>query len=959
MNICHDFVFLGWEATRTNTDTDAATYSLIVRLLLLLAGVESHPGPAGDTPTPPDGWAVVVTDSGNFHYVSPPLEGCRRIMRRGWDLNKWIDRGLLSPDLKDSLVFSKKVFIKQTRTAACEEGAVDEVHAEEVHAGEVHAEQVEPAQDHQEPPRKAVKVMNQPLYECPFCFVAFQSLDQHLLDSHGEADTDLAMAKLFGCIQCGVVTTSLEEHTQKHHSLVEDPGESTEEERVRVRLELPDQSALVDWFPDYYSIAEVLLRWTGELDNQINRSAEESVMIKCGEREILEEDFALSLKDLGATAGNETDLTYLLNEEEEDLSNEDKFIRECEDRLMVNINEQEQALTLQDVIKIMNRDRPTEPQQLYDEMIIALKREDSPFQSSQFPPNVNHNSYSKIVQFASLHMRRIYRLLLSLFPTTHQFSEDDIFPLAQTLSQLAVMVQRKSTAMKKLKTTILKTNGLTNIGLGNAMKSGITVGERTWRRTREFLAALSDGLITKSARNCMPMISFDNLNYVLRFMQQDFTQAVWLHKNVQTEGLVIDDHKTLDEKIQLFKEDTFLLSSHQNREYLLQFKVVMYTVMAQLISENIQGFKWMRKIFPKHHEHENREASTEPTTAHMEKPLYIPESNTLDMVSILLYLQERWLEVLGGIVREKERFQESLRVIRDKESTIEERGEAEQHVTTITRKHGELVIFGDQLTVEMIQSAIDAQKGSQTMLERLDVISVTSCGLFHMDMNMIIQDFVSCMPSDKTLKDELTLAWFKLKLKKPWISNMQNVIKSSGKFEEHRRFFEGIGREFFLEAVRSTILAMVERREKIVRTKHSVIQFFETILEENNIRIFYSQDDNGGDEITSEDDLNRYAANVSSRYLLSEIHRQAEREADSKALVAIRINMIPFFFNASGNNSKYSPTLMANIVDYMGASTATRKRMDVMVCANLSGKPGCNAHQDKLNEWFVREVKQV
>ena len=949
------FVLLGWEATLT--DTDAATYSLIVRLLLLLAGLESHPGPpgspgpAGDTPTPPEGWAVVVTDSGNFHYVSPPLDGCRHLMRKPSDLTKWINRGLVSPDLKDRLVFSKKKFTEQKRKADIEEHSEDEVVVEEVR----------PVQEQcpQEPPRKSAKVLNQPLYECPYCLVPFKSLEQHLLESHGEANTRLATTKLYGCIQCGVVTSNLEEHTQKHHTQVEEPEEFTMDENVKVRLELPDQSALVDWFPDYYSIAEVLLRWTGDIDRQVQRGDEESVAIESGQRTILEEDFAITLKMLGATTENTTDLTYKIVEDEEDLSKEDKFIRECEDRLIVNIVEQEQALTVQDVVKIMNRDRPTEPQQIYEEMIIALKREDSPFHSSQFPPNVNENSYSRIVLFSSLHMKQMYKLLLSLFPTTHQFSEDDIFPLAQTLSQLAVMVQRKSIAMKKLKTTIFKTNGLTNVGLGNAMKSGITVGERTWRRMREFLAALSDGLINKSARICMPMISFDNLNYVLRFMQQDFTQAVWLHKRVETEGLLLDDHKTLDEKLQLYKSDTFLLSSQQNEEYLLQFKHVMYTVMAQIMSENIPGFKWMKKIFPKHHKHENHEASSEPTTAHMEKPLYIPESNTLDMVSILLYLQERWLEILGGVVKEKERFQESLRVIRDKESSFEEREEAEQHVTTIIREHGELVIFGDQLTVEMIQSAVDAQKGSQTMLERLDIISVTSCGLFHMDMNMIIQDFVSCMPSDKTLKDELTLAWFKLKLKKPWISNMQNVIKSSGKFEEHRRFFEGVGREYFLEAIRTSITAMAERREKVFRNQNSVIQFFQTVLEENKISIFYSQDNHTEDYLTAEDDLNRYAANMSSRYLLSEVHRQAEREADSKALLAIRINMVPFFFNASGNNSKYSPTLMANIVDYLGASSATKKRMDVMVCANLSGKPGCNAHQDKINEWFVREVKQV
>ena len=87
--------------------------------------------------------------------------------------------------------------------------------------------------------------------------------------------------------------------------------------------------------------------------------------------------------------------------------------------------------------------------------------------------------------------------------------------------------------------------------------------------------------------------------------------------------------------------------------------------------------------------------------------------------------------------------------------------------------------------------------------------------------------------------------------------------------------------------------------------------------------------------------------------------RKSEREGDAVAIMAIRIIMTAFFFNASGNHSKYSPTLMNNIVDYLGASSLTRKRMDLMATSNLSGKVGCNVHQDKLNEQFVKQVKTI
>ena len=778
---------------------------------------------------------------------------------------------------------------------------------------------------------------------------------RHLLSEHPDVPLLAPTTPLYGCKLCSVLTTSLEQHGITHHpQTVEASGQ---EEKVQVRLVLlPSKLVLVDEFLKTACIAEVLLAWAEQIKAHMRRGEDEEGLVRCAERRLTAEVFDTTMRELGGEVGQEITLTYEFIEAEDDLTEEDRITRECQDRLLVNEADRQLAMSVEQASEMLNRDRPWTPRPIVEEMLAALDREDSPFHSRQFPPTVNKNNYCTILEFSSVHMRKIYLLILSLYPTSHQFSKEDVFPICQVLSEMSFMVNKTNTAMKKVKTLLMKTSGLTNDGLESTQKAGISVGASTWRRMRSSLADMADGLLSKAAKIAMPMISFDNLNFNLRFLRQDFTQAIWLFKKVDTEGLPHDDAKTSEEKLDSFKIDAFLLTSPQNEVYMKQFKIVMYSRMAQTMAEEVEGCKFLKKMFPKHHAQKNKAASKEKTTAHMEKPLYVPENNTLDMVSILLYLQDRWLEILTDRVQDGDMFREALRTIRDPVSTIEERQEAEQLVLARTREHGELVIFGDQLTVDMILTAKDAQKGSLTILERLDIISVTSTGLFHMDMNMIIQDYMACMEADRTLKDELSMAWFKLKLDKTWIRNMENVIKASGKFEEHRRFVEGIGREFLVEAMRKTLRDMDEDGQRLERGKEDMIVFFDKVLKDNNIHPYFDPEQNDPDGL---DDLASYASNMASRFLLADIHRQAEREADCDALTAIRINMTAFFYNASGNRSKYSQTLMFNLVDYHGASSATRRRMDILVCANLSGKMGANAHIDKVNEWFVQEAKEV
>ena len=693
----------------------------------------------------------------------------------------------------------------------------------------------------------------------------------------------------------------------------------------------------MEQFPLQHTVAGILIHWMDDLAREdVLRGEKKDVVIVCGDREMDVERIDTVLEELVGGQGNELDLTYELRDENEYESKEEAFLRECQRRLIFKSNSQQQA-TLQEIATQMNEDKPNEPNEMIEEMVVALKREDSPFHHSAFPFDVSENNYVNIITFSRLHMNRTYKDALSLRPGSHQYEPKDVFAVAQLLSQKAAMVDRASTSMAKLQTVLLKSGGLTNSALDATQKSSFCQTAQNFRNIRKEMACVGDGMVSGLAKaKGPPMVVFDNMDFKINFTLHHWTEMILLFKNVDISECRQDDQKTLEESVGSFNEDTFLITSESNKERLLQYQRVLNTVMAQLISERVPNFTWLRKYFPKHHEHTHANDSMEPTTAHAEKPFYIQEQSTLDMAEILHLIQNRYLELLLDIVDNREEFQDALNTVRALDITLEEREEAEDFIKNEVKRHGELVIHGDQLTVDAIENARRAMKGSLTMLERLDLVSCTSSGMFHVDMSMIIYSFVACMEKEKSLEDVCTMAFFKLHLKnKNHISNLQDNIKESGKFEQHRQFLEGIGIEFFVEAVNTVLATMAAKNESVEKSKEGAEAFFRKIIDETNIQTYYHP--NATPFTDNQDDLFRYGSNLASRVLLSLSMRQAEREGDAEGLMAIRIILVTYFYNASGNRSKYAPTLMRNIIDYLSASTATRRRMDIMVTSNLTG----------------------
>ena len=243
-------------------------------------------------------------------------------------------------------------------------------------------------------------------------------------------------------------------------------------------------------------------------------------------------------------------------------------------------------------------------------------------------------------------------------------------------------------------------------------------------------------------------------------------------------GLLDDDEKSLEEKLALFEEETFNIKSEFNKKRQDSFQSAIYQELSQLMAKRIPGFKWMAKLFSLQHTAPNTNTSTTTNTTtsssntttnnnsttnnnntktnnntttnnyqssatqvHVETPFFLNEQSTLNMRKILKKMVNRYLNLLSDMVEDKDTFDEMVKVARDKTSSIDSRNEAEEHIKKESRKHGELVIHGDQLTLARIESARRLSKGSITMLGRLELVKVIVTGMFHADMNRVIYDY--------------------------------------------------------------------------------------------------------------------------------------------------------------------------------------------------------------------------
>ena len=123
--------------------------------------------------------------------------------------------------------------------------------------------------------------------------------------------------------------------------------------------------------------------------------------------------------------------------------------------------------------------------------------------------------------------------------------------------------------------------------------------------------------------------------------------------------------------------------------------------------------------------------------------------------------------------------------------------------------------------------------------------------------------------------------------------------------------------------------------------------------------IKYYWDPHNYDEKNKFDDVLSSCRDNASRTLLSMVADTVEHEGDGLGIRAIRRVMIPYFLNKKlAQSSKYALALLSDLINYMGQSEKTKKRIDLLATCNPSGGRGKGLARDQVNEHKVKMVKR-
>ena len=262
----------------------------------------------------------------------------------------------------------------------------------------------------------------------------------------------------------------------------------------------------------------------------------------------------------------------------------------------------------------------------YLEQLLSLATiSDSPL--LMFPPDINSNLYSDIIDLALKHAPDFLLLIVNLtIKHENPLDEKDAVKIAYLFAQFASSVSSKNSTLKKIKSITMKSHGLTNEGLDCLASVGVVETSRSFRNCRDFLAGISDEVLKSYAKTMMAQFTFDNLDIQINHIMHHLTLNVLEFEQTATTHLSTADSLSFDEMKTLFSLDTVLMQSDQNRCLFDHFKAVVAITLGRFFGQEIPEVKWLLSVFPKHYSHPNSNTASKKSLLHVDKPMYLQET---------------------------------------------------------------------------------------------------------------------------------------------------------------------------------------------------------------------------------------------------------------------------------------------------------------------------------------------
>ena len=260
-----------------------------------------------------------------------------------------------------------------------------------------------------------------------------------------------------------------------------------------------------------------------------------------------------------------------------------------------------------------------------------------------FPPSVNENVYSKIVEYGLKSCPHLVSLAINLVVK----KEDPVLPshvlkIATLFSNMCYSTNNNMDALVKLRSLTQQMDGLTNKGLDVLSDCGLAHCARSLSNHRDLFAEIGRSVIDNTAKNFPYQSILDNCD----LMQEHLTVEVVEKETVDTSHLS-SIRKSKEEALALFRKEEVLLGAEENNVEREHFLYVVGVVVGKILALKRPEAQNLKKYLPAHHKHQNSEVKLTPAITFIIKPYpyqetkgsfkSIDSSVTNDEVTTLLF----------------------------------------------------------------------------------------------------------------------------------------------------------------------------------------------------------------------------------------------------------------------------------------------------------------------------------
>ena len=388
-----------------------------------------------------------------------------------------------------------------------------------------------------------------------------------------------------------------------------------------------------------------------------------------------------------------------------------------------------------------------------------------------FPPNLADNFCLSLLEEARLFAPSLLSLLVKFCCKTNEpISEKQARKVVHHTSQLVSSVNQKNSLVQKLVSLKLKLSSITNSGLDFLNDLGITQSSRSLQRDHDYLASLNSDYLVEELKGKSFNYLVDNLDKMIDGTLVNFTSVILV---VQPEI-----NKDLGKVVDNSTSDSFFEPEYLKLDQISQQKYMsaLVHILGHMLRNIFPGFDWVKNLLSHEFKHDFSDSSNNQTFWSYLSLLPLSEQKNSDMVEILSFLNEFFLEMLWRTSDHPDGTKALINIIKDSDADDDAVERAEEELEELAKKKGLPSVLGDQLTYERAFIGQKLRQGAISSIERFDFLKFR-LAMFHALMAKVRLDYQEFLPSLSNTLDKGNLSYFRARLSKHLITNDGDKIK--------------------------------------------------------------------------------------------------------------------------------------------------------------------------------------